>query len=292
MNTNMQKSPEKEFHPVNGAGVFLFLVLLLAGGVYLMADVRLQLEWLGIPLLVLVFLAAPGFFVVDPNSSRVMVFFGTYKGTVKKNGFFYANPFMIKRKVSLRARNLETQAIKVNDKMGNPIMIGTVVVWKVEDTFKAMFEVEKYEEFIKTQSESAIRQLAGAYSYDNLEDEHASITLRSDATEVNELLEKEISARLLIAGIHVIEARITHLAYSSEIAGAMLQRQQATAVVAARQKIVEGAVGMVEMALDELGKKQIVSLDEERKAAMVSNLMVVLCSDKAASPVINTGTLY
>jgi len=292
MNTNVQKSPEKEFHPVSGAAVLLFLVLLLAAGIYLMADVRLGLQELGVPLLVVVFLAAPGFFVVDPNSSRVMVFFGTYKGTVKKNGFFYANPFMIKRKVSLRARNLETQAIKVNDKMGNPIMIGTVVVWKVEDTFKAMFEVEKYEEFIKTQSESAIRQLAGAYSYDNLEDEHASITLRSDATEVNELLEKEISARLLIAGIHVIEARITHLAYSSEIAGAMLQRQQATAVVAARQKIVEGAVGMVEMALDELSKKQIVSLDEERKAAMVSNLMVVLCSDKAASPVVNTGTLY
>ncbi|MGQ3015008.1 MAG: SPFH domain-containing protein [Flavobacteriales bacterium] len=291
MNTKSQTSPEKEFKPMSGAAVFLLMVVVLAISVYLFIG-GLNLEWLGITLMTLLFLLMPGFFVVDPNTSRVMIFFGTYKGTVKKNGFFYANPFMGKRKVSLRARNLETQAIKVNDKMGNPIMIGTVVVWKVEDTFKALFEVEKYEEFIKTQSESAIRQLAGAYSYDNLEDEHASITLRSDAKEVNELLEQEIADRLVIAGIHVIEARITHLAYSSEIAGAMLQRQQATAVVAARQKIVEGAVGMVEMALDELSKKQIVHLDEERKAAMVSNLMVVLCSDKAASPVVNTGTLY
>ncbi|MBL0911581.1 MAG: SPFH domain-containing protein [Bacteroidia bacterium] len=291
MNTKSQTSPEKAFKPMNGAAVFLLMVVGLAVSVYLFIG-GLGLEWLGITLMTLLFLLMPGFFVVDPNTSRVMIFFGTYKGTVKKNGFFYANPFMGKRKVSLRARNLETQAIKVNDKMGNPIMIGTVVVWKVEDTFKAIFEVEKYEEFIKTQSESAIRQLAGAYSYDNLEDEHATITLRSDAKEVNELLEQEIAARLVIAGIHVIEARITHLAYSSEIAGAMLQRQQATAVVAARQKIVEGAVGMVEMALDELSKKQIVHLDEERKAAMVSNLMVVLCSDKAASPVVNTGTLY
>lgn len=276
---------------MSGGMVLLLMLLGLGLSVYLFIA-GLDLEWLAIALLTILFLLLPGFFVVDPNTSRVMVFFGTYKGTVKKNGFFYANPFMGRRKVSLRARNLETQAIKVNDKMGNPIMIGTVVVWKVEDTFKAVFEVEKYEEFIKTQSESAIRQLAGAYSYDNLEDEHASITLRSDAREVNELLEQEIAARLVIAGIHVIEARITHLAYSSEIAGAMLQRQQATAVVAARQKIVEGAVGMVEMALDELSKKQIVHLDEERKAAMVSNLMVVLCSDKAASPVVNTGTLY
>jgi len=291
MNTESQTSPEKEFKPMSGGMVLLLMLLGLGLSVYLFIA-GLDLEWLAIALLTILFLLLPGFFVVDPNTSRVMVFFGTYKGTVKKNGFFYANPFMGRRKVSLRARNLETQAIKVNDKMGNPIMIGTVVVWKVEDTFKAVFEVEKYEEFIKTQSESAIRQLAGAYSYDNLEDEHASITLRSDAREVNELLEQEIAARLVIAGIHVIEARITHLAYSSEIAGAMLQRQQATAVVAARQKIVEGAVGMVEMALDELSKKQIVHLDEERKAAMVSNLMVVLCSDKAASPVVNTGTLY
>lgn len=187
---------------------------------------------------------------------------------------------------------METQPIKVNDKMGNPIMIAAVLVWKVEDTYRAAFEVERYEEFVKAQSESAIRQLAGSYSYDNIEDESATITLRSSHEEVNHLLEKEIAERLAIAGIVVIEARISHLAYAAEIAGAMLQRQQATAVVAARQKIVEGAVGMVDMALKELSEKEILHLDDERKAAMVSNLMVVLCSDKNPTPVVNTGTLY
>jgi len=220
-----------------------------------------------------------------------MVFFGAYKGSIKTNGFFWVNPLMVKRKVSLRARNFDSNPIKVNDKLGNPIMIGGVLVWKVENTFKACFEVDEYEHFVKIQSEAAIRKLAGMYPYDNM-DHDEEISLRSGGEEVNHQLEKELAERLEIAGIKVLEARISNLAYASEIAGAMLQRQQAIAIVAARQKIVEGAVGMVESALQQLSSKNILELDDERKAAMVSNLMVVLCSDKSASPVINTGTLH
>ena len=233
----------------------------------------------------------PGFMAIEPNSSRVLNLFGKYVGTVKKDGFFWANPLFAKKKISLRANNFDTKAIKVNDKQGNPIMIGAVVVWKVENTFKAAFDVDNYHSFVETQSEAAIRKLAGSFSYDNWEDEEAQITLRSSANEVNELLDHEVSERLSIAGIHVIETRISHLAYSTEIAGAMLQRQQASAIVAARKKIVEGAVGMVEMALEALSSKDIVHLDEEKKAAMVSNLLVVLCSERT-TPVVNTGTLY
>lgn len=292
MNSHHNQSQEKTFKPASGFGMLVLVLVLIAASGYFFADEQLGLQWIGgITLGIAVFFST-GMFVVDPNNSRVMLLFGTYKGTVKKNGFYCVVPFYSKKKISLRARNLETQHIKVNDKMGNPIMIGAVMVWRVSDTFRAAFEVEKYEEFVKTQSESAIRHLAGAYSYDNLEDESAEITLRSSSSEINDMLVQEISERLSIAGIEVLEARITHLAYASEIAGAMLQRQQATAVVAARQKIVEGAVGMVELALAELSKKDLVALDEERKAAMVSNLMVVLCSDKATTPVVNTGTLY
>lgn len=233
-----------------------------------------------------------GLFIVNPNESAVMTFFGKYVGTVVENGFFYMNPFIVKKSVSLRARNLNGEPIKVNDLMGNPIMIGVVLVWRVKDTFKASFEVDNYARFVDIQSEAAIRNLAGAYPYDNLEDEDASITLRNGGEEVNELLEKSLSERLAIAGIEVIEARISYLAYAPEIASAMLQRQQATAMVAARHKIVEGAVGMVQMALEQLSEKQIIELDEEKKAAMVSNLMVVLTSDRAATPVVNAGTLY
>ncbi|MBR3855477.1 MAG: SPFH domain-containing protein [Bacteroidaceae bacterium] len=233
-----------------------------------------------------------GLFIVNPNESAVMTFFGKYVGTVVENGFFYMNPFMVKKSVSLRARNLNGEPIKVNDLMGNPIMIGVVLVWRVKDTFKASFEVDNYARFVDIQSEAAIRNLAGSYPYDNLEDEDASITLRNGGEEVNELLEKSLSERLAIAGIEVIEARISYLAYAPEIASAMLQRQQATAMVAARHKIVEGAVGMVQMALEQLSEKQIIELDEEKKAAMVSNLMVVLTSDRAATPVVNAGTLY
>ena len=235
---------------------------------------------------------AIGLLVVNPNESSVLVLFGEYKGTIKKNGFFWVNPFYVKKKISLRARNLNREPIKVNDKLGNPIMIGIVLVWKVENTYKAAFEVDDFAHFVDIQSESATRKLAGRYAYDNFDDEQKEITLRAGGEEVHLALEHELSERLAMAGIKVLEARISYLAYSSEIAGAMLRRQQATAVVAARTKIVEGAVSMVELALDQLSKKHVVELDEDKKASMVSNLMVVLCSDKDTTPVVNTGTLH
>lgn len=233
-----------------------------------------------------------GLAVVNPNESVVLVLFGKYTGTLKKNGFYWINPFYVRKKISLRARNLNSEPIKVNDKLGNPIMIGIVLVWKVEETFRAAFEVDDYVRFVDIQSEAAIRKLAGAYPYDNFDDAEADISLRSGGEEVNHQLENELRERLAIAGIHVMEARIAYLAYASEIAGAMLRRQQATAIVAARQKIVEGAVSMVELALEQLSTKDIIKLDEEKKASMVSNLMVVLCSDKDVNPVVNAGSLY
>ncbi|MGQ8338454.1 SPFH domain-containing protein [Sunxiuqinia sp. A32] len=268
--------------------VFLEVVLL---GVVLFAFMR----GMAIPavfLLIAFIFTLPGFVIVNPNESAVLVLFGAYKGTIKKNGFFWVNPFFVKKKISLRARNLDSEPIKVNDKIGNPVMIGVVLVWRVKETFKAAFDVNDFEHFVNIQTEAAIRKLAGLYPYDNFEDEEAEITLRSGGEEVNDELEKEVTERLAIAGIEVMEARINYLAYAQEIAQAMLKRQQATAIVAARFKIVEGAVSMVEMALEELSKKEIVELDEERKAAMVSNLMVVLCGDKEAAPVVNTGSLY
>lgn len=233
-----------------------------------------------------------GLMIIQPNHSRVLNFFGKYVGTIRENGLFFVNPLYTSIKLSLRAQNLQGETLKVNDKMGNPIEIGAVIVWQVGDTYKAAYDVANYMDYVKTQSEAAVRHLANSFSYDNLEDEHAEITLRNGGDKVNEILEKELNDRLFAAGILVLEARISHLAYAPEIAGAMLQRQQATAIVSARTKIVEGAVGMVEMALDMLSKKQIVELDEEKKAAMVSNLMVVLCGEKAAQPILNTGTLY
>ena len=243
-------------------------------------------------LIILFALVAPGFLAVDPNQCFVLLLFGAYKGTIKDNGYFWVNPFYIKKKFSLRARNFNSEPIKVNDKLGNPLMIGLVLVWKVEETYRAAFGVDEYEHFVVVQSEAALRKLAGLYPYDNIEDDHAKITLRDGGEEVNQMLESEIRERLDIAGICVIEARINHIAYAQEIAQAMLKRQQATAIVAARFKIVEGAVSMVEMALDELSKRDIVTLDEDKKATMVSNLLVVLCGDKEATPVVNTGTLY
>jgi len=234
----------------------------------------------------------PGFFIVEPNKAMVLLLFGAYKGTVKANGFFWVNPFMAKKKISLRVRNFENKPVKVNDKIGNPVMIGTIVVWQVEDTFKASFDVEDYENFVHLQADAAVRKMAGVYPYDDFETENEEVTLRSGVEEVNQSLEDEISDRLQHAGIKVLEARISHLAYASEIASAMLQRQQATAIVAARRKIVDGAVGMVEMALEDLKLKDIIDFDEEKKAAMVSNLMVVLCSDRSPSPVLNVGTLH
>ena len=239
---------------------------------------------------VAIFLAI-GFVIVNPNESSVLVLFGSYQGTIKKYGFFWVNPFFTKQKISLRARNFDSDPIKVNDKVGNPIKIGLVLVWKVADTFKAAFQVDDFQHFVLVQSEAALRKMAGMYPYDNFEDEEADLTLRSGGEQINRELEKEIAERLELAGIHVIEARINYIAYSEEIAGAMLRRQQATAVIAAREKIVEGAVGMVEMALKSFEGKDIIELDQDSKAAMVSNLMVVLCSDEAASPVINAGTL-
>lgn len=242
-----------------------------------------------IPVFILI---AIGFTVVDPNQSCVMILFGAYKGTIKSNGFYWVNPFFVRKKISLRARNFDSETIKVNDKLGNPIMIGLVLVWRVKETYRASFGVDEYEHFVVVQSEAALRKLAGLYPYDNIEDESAKVTLRDGTEEVNNELEREIIERLEIAGIEVIEARINHIAYAQEIAQAMLKRQQATAIVAARYKIVEGAVSMVEMALSELSQKEIVELDEDKKATMVSNLMVVLCGDKDATPIVNTGSLY
>jgi len=285
---------EKMTSPVSGyLGVTGLLVLIVLAVLdFVSYSDQLWAIILGIICIAIVIFIIPGFLVINPNESSVLILFGAYKGTLKKNGFYWLNPFLVRKKISLRARNLNSEPIKVNDKIGNPIMIGIVLVWRVQDTFKAAFEVDDYAHFVEIQSEAAIRKLAGHYPYDNFEDDHVEITLRSGGEEVNQALEEELTQRLAIAGIHVMEARISYLAYASEIAGAMLRRQQATAIVAARQKIVEGAVSMVEMALDELSRKKVVELDEEKKAVMVSNLMVVLCSDKDATPVLNTGTLH
>lgn len=276
--------------PANGyLMLFVFLVFFFGG---IAAIITFQNPWF-ILSVVLAIIIAIGFIMVQPNNSRVLLLFGKYVGSVKKNGFYWVNPFYTKKKISLRASNFDSERLKVNDKLGNPVMISTILVWRVQDTYKAAFDVDNYENFVRVQTDAAVRKLASMYPYDNFADEgHVEdITLRSSVNEVSEALEKEIHERLSIAGIEVLEARIGYLAYAQEIANAMLKRQQATAIVAARHKIVEGAVSMVEMALEELGKKEIVDLDEERKAAMVSNLMVILCGDKDASPVLNTGTL-
>lgn len=280
---------EKIFKASSG---YLFLMLGLLAIVAVIFAFAHEIIWLGILLMVLTLLILPGLMVVNPNESMVMVLFGAYRGTIKKNGFMWAIPFYSRKRISLRARNFDSEPIKVNDKNGNPIKIGLVLVWKVEETYRAAFDVDNYEHFVLVQSDAALRKLAGLYPYDNWEGHEEEMTLRSGGEEVNDELEREISERLKIAGINVIEARINYIAYSEEIAGAMLRRQQATAVVAARFKIVEGAVSMVEMALEQLSEKNIIELDEEKRAAMVSNLMVVLCGDKDPSPIINTGTLH
>jgi regulator of protease activity HflC (stomatin/prohibitin superfamily) len=280
---------EKDYKPVSGYLALLGMLAIIAGIVY---GSIIGNAWVISVLSVLLLFWLIGFTVVNPNESKVLVLFGAYKGTIRKNGFFWVNPFFSRQKISLRARNFDSETIKVNDKIGNPIMIGMVLVWQVEDTYKAAFEVDAYEHFVVVQSEAALRKLAGLYPYDNFEDHDAVITLRSGGEEVNHELEKEIRERLTMAGIRVIEARINYIAYASEIAQAMLKRQQATAIVAARYKIVEGAVSMVQMALEQLKEKDIIEMDEEKKAAMVSNLMVVLCSDKDAAPIVNAGTLH
>lgn len=280
---------EKEVYGVSGyfALIIIFLMILLPS----LSVFYFKMFYL-ISIVVLALLGIIGFVVVNPNESSVLVLFGKYKGTIRKNGFWWVNPFFVRKKISLRARNLDSDPIKVNDKIGNPVMIGVVLVWKVKETYKSAFEVDDYVHFVDIQSEAAIRKLAGHYPYDNFEDETAEITLRSGGEEVNTVLESEIAERLQIAGIEVVEARINYIAYAQEIAGAMLKRQQATAIVAARSKIVEGAVGMVEMALELLSEKNIIELDDDKKATMVSNLMVVLTSDKDVSPIVNTGSVY
>jgi len=281
---------EKIIKLSSGYLMLILLVVFITGGIISLINSIIPLFFV---FLLLTIATLPGFFLVNPNTSKVILLFGKYIGTVKANGFYWANPLYRKKGISLRASNFDSERVKVNDKLGNPIMISTIAVWKVKDTFKAAFDVDNYENFVRVQSDAAVRKLASLYPYDNFEDDGQAeeITLRASVNEVSEALEKELAERLDMAGIEVLEARIGYLAYAQEIASAMLKRQQATAIIAARHKIVEGAVSMVEMALEELNKKGIVDLDEERKAAMVSNLMVILCSDKDATPVVNAGTL-
>lgn len=260
------------------------------------------------------FILLLGYIQLEPNEARIMIFFGKYQGTFKDTGFFWVNPFLDKKKLSLRARNLDVEPIKVNDKIGNPILIGLVLVWKLKDTYKAMFEIDAqtmaasgnqvtignvvanrmnaFENFVKIQSDAALRQVAGQYAYDDNDSNTKELTLRSGGEEINEQLEQKLNERLAMAGMEIVEARINYLAYAPEIAAVMLRRQQATAIISAREKIVEGAVSMVKMALEKLSEEEIVELDEDKKAAMVSNLLVVLCADEAAQPVVNTGTLH
>ena len=280
----------------NGIVMFLVLLAALAGCVYGIVNLAaeqypnvLMISALVLGVVLCIFLLC-GLFTVAPNQGRVLQLFGRYMGTCKDQGLRWTNPFYSKEKISLRVRNFDTDKIKVNDSDGNPIEIGAVIVWKVVDTAEAMFEVDDYVHFVRVQSESALRNLATHYPYDAHDD--GQTALRSHTNEIAEVLQREIQERLTTAGVRVLEARISHLAYSPEIASAMLQRQQASAIIAARQKIVEGAVGMVEMALDQLSQNNVVDLDEERKASMVSNLLVVLCGDRSTQPVVNAGTLY
>ncbi len=262
--------------------VFIIFGITADKGIFYIVSVVLFLGWLVLLM---------GFFTLQPNEAAALILFGDYKGTVKVPGWLWANPFYTKRKISLRSRNFNSDKLKVNDEMGNPIEIATVIVWRVQNTAEALFDVDNYIEYVEIQSESALRHLAGLYPYD-VTDNEKQLSLRGSSEEVSEALKKELQERLSKAGVTVEEARLSHLAYSPEIAAAMLQRQQASAIIAARQKIVEGAVGMVEMALHKLNENGIVELDEERKAAMVSNLLVVLCGERSTQPVINAGTLH
>ncbi|WP_281643715.1 SPFH domain-containing protein [Bacteroides zoogleoformans] len=308
---------------VNGF-VALFLHLIVLSAMILSAFIigvnhSAALVIVAIILSVAWFILIAGYMQLEPNEARTMVFFGKYKGTFKETGFFWVNPFLDKKKLSLRARNLDVEPIKVNDKIGNPILIGLVLVWKLKDTYKAMFEIDAqtmaasaagvgnnrqasggyavagrmnaFENFVKIQSDAALRQVAGQYAYDDNEADKEELTLRSGGEEINEQLEQKLNERLAMAGMEVVEARINYLAYAPEIAAVMLRRQQASAIITAREKIVEGAVSMVKMALHKLSDEGVVDLDEEKKAAMVNNLLVVLCADEAAQPVVNTGTL-
>jgi hypothetical protein len=285
---------EQERHAASGLGMLVvFVSLMLMSGYALVEAIRWKSAGVAVTAvlaIVVITVLLCGFFVVNPNEGRVLQLFGAYRGTVKEAGLRWANPFLTKKRISQRVRNFESARLKVNDTDGNPIEIAAVVVWRVVDTAEAVFEVDDYENYVKVQSEAAVRILATRYPYDAHLEGHLS--LRGSTAEVAKDLKHEIQERLAKAGVEAIEARLSHLAYASEIASAMLRRQQAGAIIAARQKIVEGAVGMVEMALELLGKSNVVTLDEERKAAMVSNLLVVLCADREAQPVVNTGSLY
>ncbi|MBX7132390.1 MAG: SPFH domain-containing protein [Fimbriimonadaceae bacterium] len=288
-------SNEKAIKPAPGMLMLLVVIALFAAAVYGIFLIK-QNEanpGLFIALDVALWLVASvmtgGFAVVEPGGSKVVLLFGRYVGTIKDSGFFWVNPFTNRRSVSLRVRTLNGERLKVNDLVGNPVEIAAIIVWQVNDTYRASFEVDDYAQFVNLQSETALRHSASAYPYDGDDDVPS---LRHNTSDIQEHLLEELRQRLQMAGVSILEARLSHLAYAPEIAGVMLRRQQASAVIAARQKIVDGAVGMVEMALERLESKNVVHLDEERKAAMVSNLMVVLCSESAAQPVLNTGTLY
>jgi regulator of protease activity HflC (stomatin/prohibitin superfamily) len=284
---------EKQGFSLNGYVALLILIALTAASVGMLASNTAPLNFLEvfkIFFFIVVLACYGGFFMVQPNQGKVLTLFGSYVGTEKRNGLRWTIPLFLRKSISLRIRNFESGKIKVNDSLGNPIEIATIVVWSVTDTAEAVFEVDDYENYVTIQSESALRNLASCYPYDP-EDEDG-LALRSDPIKISESLKAEIQERLGKAGVTVHEARISHLAYAQEIASAMLQRQQASAIIAARNKIVEGAVGMVEMALDRLKEKNVVELDEERKAAMVSNLLVVLCADKSTQPIVNTGSIY
>ena len=322
------KTQEENFSGVKLPGImmlilnFLFLIGIIAVFVWSVSNVETNKGFF-VPILItdlILFILNcifwGGFMQIEPNEAMVLIFFGRYDGTVKENGFYWVNPFFTKKKLTLRARNLDAEPIKVNDKTGNPVMIGLVLVWRVADTYKASFDIDNasmqvsvtanaaikgneimksYENFVKVQSDAALRNVAGMYAYDHSGSSNVNadeLTLRSGGEEINDFLETQLNERLAIAGIYVVEARINYLAYAPEIAAVMLRRQQADAIIAAREKIVEGAVGMVKMALTKLADEQIIELDDEKKAAMVSNLLVVLCSDESAHPVLNTGTLY
>lgn len=316
------ETKELNFRGFKANGFLMLAIhLLLVSGIITYSFIQMTTPFfiLGGVCLIIWFTLFGGYMQLEPNEARIMVFFGEYKGTFKETGFFWVNPFMNKKQLSLRARNLDVEPIKVNDKIGNPILIGLVLVWKLKDTYKAMFEIDSetmasdttvssdgkevstgnavanrmnaFENFVKIQSDAALRQVAGQYAYDDNEADTDELTLRSGGEEINEQLEQKLNERLTMAGIEVVEARINYLAYAPEIAAVMLRRQQASAIISAREKIVEGAVSMVHMALDKLSQENIVELDEDKKAAMVSNLLVVLCADEAAQPVVNTGTL-
>lgn len=290
----MQTIVEKNAKKLNGY-VMLFLLIAFMLFITFLTVMMIRIKepsmlWYIIPMAVAAFTSFSGFFIVQPNEARVLVMFGKYAGSVRDAGFFFANPFMTKKHVSLRIHNFNSERIKVNDLHGNPIEIGAVVVYRVVDSARALFDVENYEQFVAIQSETAIRALASEYPYDSHEDDKAS--LRGNPSEIAEALTKQVQTRLQVAGVEIIEARISHLAYAQEIAQTMLRRQQAQAIIAARKKIVEGAVGMVQDALRMLSEQHIVTLDEDKKATMVNNLMVALVSDHEVQPVINTGTLY